>query len=214
MRAIYYGVMNGDEPTKDELDAVVAASRVGWLLMDPLCAAMRARGLAGPLGIADGPVDVATLAGVLEPEATARVIEGMTAAVHADSVLPIAVQTRPRDGCRRTLEVRFGRVRGPRPSGVAALRDTSPDERRSEELRVTRVMCDGLERLVQGGTWVFDMTTMTLSWSDGLFRIHGLDPGGLHAVGRARARYGPRGGPPHRHADVDARHHRGDERPV
>jgi two-component system cell cycle sensor histidine kinase/response regulator CckA len=46
----------------------------------------------------------------------------------------------------------------------------------AEALRLTRAALDGLERLTQGGTWVFDMPTMTLSWTEGVFRIHGLDP--------------------------------------
>src|SRR5436190_12384604 len=33
-----------------------------------------------------------------------------------------------------------------------------------------------LERLIDGGTWVYDVASATVTWSDGLCRIFGVDP--------------------------------------
>jgi signal transduction histidine kinase len=160
----------------DELEAVVAASRVGWLVLDPISAGIRARSLTELLEIPDGTVDVSALASLLDPTDTARLLDGLSMAVHSDETPVITVHTRPEKGLPRALSVAFRRVKGPRPRAVAVLRDASAGERGTEELRLQRVVHDGLERLAQGGTWIFDMTTMTLSWSDGVYRIHGLDP--------------------------------------
>ena len=166
--------------THDELEAVIAAARIGWLVLDPISTTLRARALTDLLDVPDGAVDVPTLGSRLEPADAARLLDGLTTAAHGDTTAlvaaPIAVHTRPRDGRHRTLSAEFRRVDGPRPLVVAVLRDESTHERLVEDLRLVRVERDGLGRLAQGGTWVFDMATMTLAWSDGLFRIHGLDP--------------------------------------
>jgi two-component system, cell cycle sensor histidine kinase and response regulator CckA len=167
---------DSDLPTRDELVAVVAASRIGWLVYDPISAAFRATGLFELLGVPDGAVDVLTVTSLLDPADTARMMDGLSKAVHSDGPPPIVVHTRARDGRRRAFEVGFRRVERPRSVVIAVFRDASADEHGTEELRLVRAARDGLERLAQGGTWVFDMATMTLSWSDGVFRIHGLDP--------------------------------------
>jgi two-component system cell cycle sensor histidine kinase/response regulator CckA len=166
----------GEAPTRDELEAVAAASRIGWLVLDPIRAVMRATALIDLLGVPDGPVELGNLASLLEPADAARLMDGLGTAVHNDGTPPIAVHTRPRDGRRRSLAVGFRRVERPKPVVVAVFRDASADERGTDELRLVRAARDDLERLAQAGTWVFDMATMTLTWSDGLFRIHGLDP--------------------------------------
>jgi signal transduction histidine kinase len=170
------GEENRGAPTREELEAVVAASRIGWLLLDPLDASMRATALLDLLDVPDGAVDVGTVISLLDPTDAARVLEGLSIAVHSDETQAIAVHTRPRNGRRRTLKVAFRRVERPRPGAVAVFRDASDDESITEELRLLGVAHDGLERLAPGGTWVFDMATMTLKWSEGVFRLHGLDP--------------------------------------
>jgi signal transduction histidine kinase len=170
------GVNDGAVPSRGELEAVVAAAHVGWLVLDPLSAALRATGLVELLGIPDGAMDISLLASKLEPTDTARLLESMSGSGHVQAAPPITIQTRPRDGHRRSLAVAFRRLEQPRPVVVAVFRDASPDERRGEDLRLARVTREQLERLVRGGTWVFEMTTMTLWWSDGLYQIHGLTP--------------------------------------
>jgi signal transduction histidine kinase len=163
-------------PTREELKAVVAAARLGWLVLNPVDASMRAKGLLELLGVADGALEVGTLVSWFEPTDAARLLDGLNVALHGGERPPIAVHTRPREGLRRSLMVTFGRVEQPAPLALAVFRDTSADERGTEELRLMRVEHDALERLAQGGTWVFEMATMTLRWSSGVFRIHGLDP--------------------------------------
>jgi two-component system cell cycle sensor histidine kinase/response regulator CckA len=164
-------------PTRDELDAVVAATRVGWMTYDPLRTTLQARSLHDLLGVPDGPFEAATVASHLDPADAARVFEGLTTAAHGDPVPPLTVHKRPRDGTRRALAVAFRRIEGAPLLVVAVFRDAVGDERRAEELRLMRAASDELERLAQAGTWVFDMATMTLSWSDGVYRVHGLDRG-------------------------------------
>jgi signal transduction histidine kinase len=163
-------------PARDEVDAVLAASGAGWLALDPIAARLRATGLGELVGVPDGDVDVGALAGWVDPADAARVLDGLGAAAQGSATAPITVRTRPRDGSRRVLAVAFRRVRESPALAVAVFRDAGIDERRAEELRLAHATLENLERLGHAGTWVFDMATMTLSWSDGVFRIHGLDP--------------------------------------
>jgi signal transduction histidine kinase len=169
------GEENREAPTREELEAVVAASRIGWLVLDPTSATMRATALLDLLGVRDGAVDVGTVVSLFDPTDAARVLEGLSMAVHSDETRALDVHTRPRSGRRCALQVAFRRVERPRPGAVAVFRDASADESITEELRLLRVVHDGLERLAPGGTWVFDMATMTLKWSEGVYRLHGLD---------------------------------------
>ena len=162
--------------THAELEAVLAASRMGWLVMDPIRAAVRARALGELLGVPDGPVEIAMIASLLEPADTARLFDGLSTAVHREETPSITVHTRAIDGRRRALAVGFRGIARPVPAVVAVFRDASADERGTDEGRVVRVARANVERLAQAGSWVFDMATMTLTWSEGLYRIHGLDP--------------------------------------
>jgi two-component system cell cycle sensor histidine kinase/response regulator CckA len=174
----------GEAPTRDELEAVVAASRVGWVVMEPARGALRATALADLLEIPDGPVTVETLGQQIAPTHASRVIDAMHAAALGKAVAPMIVDGPLRGGRRRPLAVAFGRIAWEPPIAVAVVRDTDrdpepepePKGRAAEELRFTRAAHEGLEKLVQGGSWIFDMPTMRLMWSDGVFRIHGLDP--------------------------------------
>lgn len=62
---------------------------------------------------------------------------------------------------------------------VAIVRDLTEQLRVEGELRRTTERLAQAQRLARLGSWEWDIPTNTVTWSDELFRIYGLDPGSI-----------------------------------
>jgi PAS domain S-box-containing protein len=55
-------------------------------------------------------------------------------------------------------------------------RDVTETVERTRELERREYLFDGMQEIADMGVWEYDPVTETLWWSDGVYRVHGLDP--------------------------------------
>jgi PAS domain S-box-containing protein len=55
-------------------------------------------------------------------------------------------------------------------------RDVTETVERTRELERREYLFDGMQEIADLGVWEYDPVTETLWWSDGVYRVHGLDP--------------------------------------
>jgi PAS domain S-box-containing protein len=83
---------------------------------------------------------------------------------------------RRKDGSTFPVEISLKRVQLERTYNVNIVRDITERKRVQEALRRKSEELTEAQRLAGLGSWQWDARTDAVTWSDGLYRLHGLDP--------------------------------------
>jgi PAS domain S-box-containing protein len=96
----------------------------------------------------------------------------------AGEVLTVDTQHRRKDGAVFPVEVRIRPFwQGGRRYGVALVRDVTERKRTEEALRRSEAYLTEAQRLSRTGSWAWSVATRNfVYWSQGHYRLHGLDP--------------------------------------
>jgi len=99
-------------------------------------------------------------------------------ALAENGVSDIEVRFRHKDGMPRTGLASAELIQvGDEPCILLATVDITDRKKAQEDLRQKESELAEAQHLAHVGSWQFDLNARKLSWSDELFRIHGLDPG-------------------------------------
>jgi len=81
-----------------------------------------------------------------------------------------------KDGSTFPVEINLKRVELDRPYNVSVVRDITERKRVDEALRQKSEELTLAQRVAGLGSWQWDARTDTVTWSEELYRLHGLDP--------------------------------------
>jgi PAS domain S-box-containing protein len=195
--------LGADLPAASILDAVINASLDAVLIHQPPTR-ITAWNLAAErlFGWSLEEVDRVVLGELFPRQVRHDVQVLIDAAMRGEAVASYECEARRRDGLPLLITMSLWPVFGGRDSPVAALlvaRDTTEQRLAQATLAEVESRVRESEALSQVGSWLWDLGTGTVQWSDECHRIHGIDPldfdgtiashlAVVHAVDRQRVR--------------------------
>ena len=116
----------------------------------------------------------------VHPDDQARVREALAQAVDSGVPPQMDIRILLPDGSLRYLIANASMLfddTGKLRRQVGTMLDLTQERRLNEQMRRTLELLEEAETIAQLGSWTFDTTTQRTTWSPGLYRILGLDPG-------------------------------------
>ena len=89
---------------------------------------------------------------------------------------PLRAQHRRKDGSTFPVEISIKRVDLGRVYNVTVVRDITERKRVEEAFRGKSEEFEEAQRLARLGSWRWDARTDTMTWSEELYRVYGMDP--------------------------------------
>jgi len=103
-------------------------------------------------------------------------------ALKGEHIENLETTNKRKDGSRLDVAMTVSPIgeRG-RPAGLAIIaRDLTTKRQADEDRRKTLELLAEAERIAHVGSWEWDLGTETMTWTDELYRIYGLEPGAEH----------------------------------
>ncbi len=166
-------------PTLDEVEALAGVGSYAWNLAT---GEIRwSKNLFVLLGYAPGSVTpgLETFRKALAPDDAAEIMARLERDARAGNTEPFTYRVvAPEGGFRhvRSTACFLRNAEGALVQMRGTIRDVTETMRSEGSLRESNALLAFVQELAHIGTWIFDLATGVLTWSDELFRIHGFEP--------------------------------------